>query len=290
MVLNKFKFDIIVCTFNGSSFISTQLESILSQSILPQKIIVSDDGSCDETLSIVIAAFENANFMNYEIIQGPKKGVIANFLFALKHCEADFIFLADQDDIWHKDKVSEFAKIANNTVQPSLIFSDAKLIDEHGKEIASSFFQYQGLTTNCMEDDSILYKNCVQGAACAINRPLKELVLKSLDYINIDKLYMHDWWLALLAHYYGSYQFINKPLIEYRQHSKNQVGVSNNRFRFILYFSRFSQYWNNFKKAISQKEELEKFAMNSSVLRSKSDRQYQFVPQVKRILIKLLQL
>jgi len=62
------------------------------------------------------------------------------------------------------------------------------LIDEHGKEIASSFFQYQGLTTNCMEDDSILYKNCVQGAACAINRPLKELVLKSLDYINIDNL------------------------------------------------------------------------------------------------------
>ena len=47
------KYDVIVCTFNGASFISSQLKSILSQPILPQKIIVSDDGSCDGTLSIV---------------------------------------------------------------------------------------------------------------------------------------------------------------------------------------------------------------------------------------------
>ena len=79
-----FKYDVIVCTFNGASFISSQLKSILSQPILPQKIIVSDDGSCDETLSVVRNTFANANFTAYDIMQGPRKGVIANFFICTK--------------------------------------------------------------------------------------------------------------------------------------------------------------------------------------------------------------
>lgn len=68
-----FKYDVIVCTFNGASFISSQLESILSQTILPQKIIVSDDGSCDETLSVVRNTFANANFTAYDIFKVREK-------------------------------------------------------------------------------------------------------------------------------------------------------------------------------------------------------------------------
>ena len=67
------------------------------------------------------------------------------FLFALKYSEADFTFLADQDDIWHINKVAEFAKIAKqkNNAIPTLIFSDACLIDEQNNEISPSFFTYQ---------------------------------------------------------------------------------------------------------------------------------------------------
>lgn len=286
----SFLYDIILCTYNGAPFISKQLESFLIQDIKPNKVIISDDGSSDDTLSIISNFFNQKNFTNYEIISGPKKGVVNNFFFALKYAESDYIFLSDQDDIWHKEKISEFAKIAHHTDKPNLIFSDAILIDENANEIAPSFFQYQGLTAKCLDDDSILFKNCVQGAACAINKPLRDLVLQSLKVIDVNNLYMHDWWIALLAKYYGGCQFIDKPLIYYRQHINNQVGTSNHKLRFLFYITRFSHYWKNFRKAISQKEELEKFnEKNMSLyLKNKKERIYKYVPMIKYILIKLM--
>ena len=288
-----FKYDVIVCTFNGASFISSQLESILSQAILPQKIIVSDDGSCDETIFIVRNTFANANFTAYNIVQGPRKGGIANFLFALKYSEADFTFLADQDDIWHINKVGEFAKIAKqkNNAIPALIFSDARLIDEQNNEISPSFFTYQALSAKCLNDDSILYKNCVQGAACMINRALRNLALDSLSYTQLSELYMHDWWLALLARYYGETQFIDKPLLDYRQHCQNQVGVFNHKLRLFYYFIRFKSYWKNIRQAIRQVKMFEQFATQYGkphCLPPSSKREYQSVTKLKQWLLSLL--
>ncbi|MDG2947545.1 glycosyltransferase family 2 protein [Bisgaard Taxon 10/6] len=288
----SFLYDIILCTYNGAPFISKQLESFLIQDIKPNKIIISDDGSSDYTLAIINKFFNQKNFTNYEIISGPKKGVINNFFFALKYAKSDYIFLSDQDDIWHKEKISEFSKIAHHTDKPNLIFSDAILIDEIANEIDPSFFQYQGLTVKCLDDDSILFKNCVQGAACAINKPLRDLVLQSLKVIDVNNLYMHDWWIALLAKYYGGYQFIDKPLIYYRQHSQNQVGASSNKYRFLSYFLQFTKYWNNFRKAISQINELERVTLlqNGSSLKYKKNRQYKYIPKIKLLAVKLLNL
>ena len=285
-------YSVIVCTFNGASFISEQLKSILSQPILPQKIIISDDGSCDETLAIVQQIFAQANFAAYQIVQGPKKGVIANFLSALKHCEADFTFLADQDDIWHLDKITEFAQMAEkqNSNVPTLTFSDARLIDEQNQEIAPSFFAYQALSAKCLSDDSILYKNCVQGAACMINRALRNLALDSLSYTQLSDLYMHDWWLALLARYYGETQFIDKPLLDYRQHCQNQVGVFNHKLRLFYYFIRCKSYWKNIRQAIRQVKMFEQFATQYGkphCLPPSSKREYQSVPKLKQWLLSL---
>lgn len=287
---SKFKYDVIVCTFNGASFVSEQLKSILTQSILPKKIIVSDDGSTDETLTLVQQVFSEANFTAYEIVQGPKKGVIANFLSALAYGSADFTFLADQDDIWHQEKVLQFSQIAQTQSpdEPILTFSDACLIDEHNQEIAPSFFAYQSLTADCLADDSILYKNCVQGAACMINRALRDLSLDSLPYIQLSELYMHDWWLALLARYYGNTQFIDLPLLDYRQHRQNQVGVFNHKLRLFYYVSRFRVYWKNFRQAVRQVKMFEKFVEQYGKphsLPAHSARKYAYVPKLKRYLL-----
>lgn len=286
----KFKYDVIVCTLNGASFISAQLKSILTQSILPEKIIVSDDGSTDTTLDIVQQTFSEANFTDYEIVQGPRKGVIANFLSALAYCSAEFTFLADQDDIWHREKVLKFSQIAQQQPSdvPTLIFSDARLIDEYNQEIAPSFFAYQALAPDCLADDSILYKNCVQGAACMMNRALRNLALDSLPYIQLSEIYMHDWWLALLARYYGNTQFIDLPLLDYRQHRQNQVGVFNHKLRLFYYVSRFNAYWKNFQQAIKQVKMFEQFVVQYGKphhLAAHSARKYAYVPKVKRYLL-----
>ena len=289
-------YSVIICTYNGAYFISQQLESILRQTILPSKIIISDDYSSDNTLEIAQKICQKFQFSSLEIRKGGKLGVVHNFLSAIAYAKSEYIFLADQDDIWLPNKAEEFlntfAKLDKN--QPILVFSDASLIDEQGNKIFESFFTYQGISQNIMKDDSILYRNCVQGASCAINKDLQQLVVESLSLININNLYMHDWWIALLARYYGQYQYINKPLLEYRQHGKNQVGVFNKKFRFIYYITRFKQYLNNFKLAIKQVKEFEDFTQNyakkKAKLLAKEKRVYVSVSKLKVTIIKLLRI
>lgn len=289
-------YDVILCTYNGAYFISEQIESILMQTILPNKIIISDDHSSDNTLKIAKQVCHKFQFSNLEIRKGRKQGVIHNFLSAIAYAESEYIFLADQDDIWKLNKAEEFlktfAKLDQN--QPVLVFSDASLIDEQGNRIAESFFSYQGISPEIMLDDSILYRNCVQGASCAINKSLQQLVIESLPLINIDNLYMHDWWIALLARYYGQYQFIDKSLIEYRQHNNNQVGVFNQKLRFLYYLTRFKRYLRNFIKAANQVKELESFSQRYTrritKLLLRKNRKYNSVSVLKVALIKLLKI
>ena len=293
----KNTYSVLLCTYNGAYFISQQLKSILSQTILPNKIIVSDDGSSDNTLEIVKLVCNEFNFNAFEIIKGNQKGVIYNFLSAIDYLDAPYIFLADQDDIWFPNKaevfIHAFEKLDKNL--PALVFSDALLIDRNEKSISESFFIYQNLTSKVMFDDSVIYRNCVQGASCAINKALQKIIVDSLSQIDINNLYMHDWWIALLARYYGNYYFINQPLISYRQHGKNQIGAFNKKLRFLYYIMRFKPYLKNFKQAIKQMQELEKFTikyqtvMNSS-LRSRNKRKYLYVSIIKRAVIKLLSL
>ena len=134
-------------------------------------------------------------------------------------------------------------------------------------------------------------KNCVQGAACMINRALRNLALDSLSYIQLSELYMHDWWLALLARYYGETQFIDKPLLDYRQHCQNQVGVFNHKLRLFYYFIRFKSYWKNIRQAIRQVKMFEQFATQYGkphCLPPSSKREYQSVPKLKQWLLSLL--
>lgn len=289
-------YDILLCTYNGSQFIEQQLKSILGQGVKPNKIIISDDGSKDNTLQQIKQILLEYEFNNYLLVKGEGKGVVNNFLSALKYSTSEYIFLADQDDIWLPNKAEEFLQAFERLQphKPALIFSDASLIDEQGQRIADSFFSYQGLSPKIMADDSILYRNCVQGASCAFNQHLREIVIESLPLINIQYLYMHDWWIALLARYYGEYQFIDKPLLEYRQHRKNQVGVFNKKFRFFYYISRFKQYLKNFQKAIGQMKEFELFSQSytckpSSLLERKK-RRYESVSKLKIAIIRLLRI
>lgn len=287
---------IILCTYNGACFISQQLESILTQTILPSKIIISDDGSIDNTLEIVQKISKKFQFTKLEIRKGKKQGAVQNFLSAITYADSEYIFLADQDDIWLPNKAEKFLNTFSelDLNQPTLVFSDAMLIDEQGNAIAESFFAYQGISQNIMKDDSILYKNCVQGASCAINKKLQKLVVESLPLVDINNLYMHDWWLALLARYYGQYQFIDIPLLGYRQHNYNQIGVFNKNYRFFYYITRFKSYWANFNKAIVQVKELEKFCTAyknlDSALNKRKLRNYKSISKLKLAFIKIFNL
>ncbi|NEU68857.1 glycosyltransferase family 2 protein [Spirosoma agri] len=198
---------ICMATYNGSQFIEQQLISILQQLDEDDEIIISDDGSTDDTLEIIkqfsdqrIKIFINAN------IHGPT----GNFENALEHCSGRYIFLADQDDIWLPDKV---AVISNLLIDYDLVLTDCEVVNQMGHQIHSSFFEHRGSRKGFWTN---LYKNSYIGCCMAFRRDILQYILPFPKQIH-----MHDWWIGLLVEAKGKTIFYKKPLIKYVRHGGN---------------------------------------------------------------------
>ena len=102
---------VCIATHNGAHYIKEQIESVLCQLGPKDEIIISDDGSNDKTIEILLA-FNDKRIIICSFKQ-PKKSkhshiyVCKNFENALKHAKGDYIFLADQDDWWMPNKVEK---------------------------------------------------------------------------------------------------------------------------------------------------------------------------------------
>lgn len=121
---------VVMCTYNGASrHLAEQLDSILSQTILPMEIVVQDDGSTDNTLD-VLHAYEQRmpEGVALRIYSNPQQlGINANFFSAMRKAKGELIAVSDQDDIWLPTKIEDQqAAIGNNMmcVCRSVPFSD----------------------------------------------------------------------------------------------------------------------------------------------------------------------
>lgn len=198
---------VCLASYNGALYIQQQVVSILVNLTASDELIVSDDGSTDATCDI-IQAFNDSRI---KLLQGPGQGLVKNFEHALHHAKGDIIFLADQDDIWHRDKVQRMtAEIRKGY---TLVLSDCQIVDEVGNEISSSFYTVNGSKPGLIKN---IIKNSYLGCALAFRR---ELLKKALPFP--EKVSMHDWWLGLVAECTGTTSFLPDKLISYRRHGKN---------------------------------------------------------------------
>ena len=136
---------VALCTYNGARFIAPQLRSILAQGDRIAEIVVADDGSRDATLDIVraIAAESKAagSAVEFRILDGSGgNGVTKNFERAVSACRHDLIALSDQDDVWRADRLA--LQLAQFEAQDdlTLLFGDARLVDENGAPLGSNLF------------------------------------------------------------------------------------------------------------------------------------------------------
>ncbi|MHC3401820.1 glycosyltransferase [Aeromonas veronii] len=253
----------ILCSYNGAEYITEQILSIKNSfkkaGVHEFTIDVYDDGSSDQTYNKVSDLQTKFKKWGLTFNNGRKEGVASNFINAIISMDVDnvdWIFLSDQDDVWCESKVSEyFCEFSTTDIDvPTLVFSDAFLVDKNCQIFDFSFFAYQGLDINVFEDDSILFRNCVQGATIALNKQMVLLLKKSISYIDVANIVMHDWWLAILSKYYGEFRFINRPLIFYRQHDKNQIGAKVKGNKFIYFFSSPMKYFYTLQRIFNQAE------------------------------------
>jgi len=225
----RFSTSIVLCTYNGAHFLQAQWESLLAQSRSPDEIVVRDDGSGDGTWELLdsLATSAERRGIRVRLARNPRNlGYVANFEAALQDASGDVLFLCDQDDVWHVDKLATLVAQFEGRSQLLLLCSDARRIDMVGACLPRSLFQV--LKVSRTERRRIhagqgfrvlLRRSLATGATTALRR---ELLVDALPF---PRGWAHDEWLAIIAAALGGFDCIERALIDYRQHGQNQVGM-----------------------------------------------------------------
>lgn len=220
--------DILMATYNGEKYIRQQIESLQAQTYSDWRLLASDDGSSDETLAIVHElASEDDRIMVVSPDQ-PFRSAYKNFLFLLSRSTAEYAMFCDQDDVWLPQKVELSlaravaceAELGGAT--PAMVFSDSSLVDASLNEIAPSFVSSLAYPPAEMNVMKLLYDNIVQGSAMLMNRALIDL---AQAHPMPEERWYHDYWITTLACATGRIEYIDQPLMLYRQHGGNALGA-----------------------------------------------------------------
>jgi len=213
---------VCIATYNGEKYIKEQLESIICQLSDLDEIIISDDYSTDSTVELI------KEYLNYPQIRlyynNNRKGVVGNFENALRQAKGEFIFLADQDDVWLPNKVQKCIALLKIY---DLVVSDCYVTDSKLNIIHPSFFAIRGSRSGFLKN---LWKNTYLGACIAFRRKLLNYVLPIPKNLPV----FHEGWIASLADITGNVYFFSEKLIYYRRHEKN-VSFTAKKSKFSIY-------------------------------------------------------
>ena len=212
---------ILLCTMQGATYLSEQIESIVSQDHKLWSIWASDDGSSDGTLSILDHYQEKLGREKLRTKSGPANGFVANFLSltCLEDIKADYYAYADQDDIWEANKLSRALEHLQNIPKdvPALYCSRTRYVDETNNEIGlSRIYKRQPEFANA------LVQSIGGGNTMVFNDAARQLLLAAGSQVDVIS---HDWWVYMVVSGCGG-KVIFDPVasVRYRQHDDNLVG------------------------------------------------------------------
>jgi glycosyltransferase involved in cell wall biosynthesis len=214
---------ILLCTLNGERFLAEQLASLKSQTFKNWKLIASDDGSRDRTRSILVEFQKSCEPGKVEIIDGPRRGATANFLFQVcaENLASEYYAFCDQDDIWDADKLERAIDALEQTDAgiPALYGSRTRLIDEAGNEIG-----FSPLFHRKPEFRGALVQSIAGGNTMVFNQKVRELVVFCGAEVDVAS---HDWWLYQVTSACGGrVHYDAHPSVRYRQHDYNIIGAN----------------------------------------------------------------
>lgn len=225
---------VALATYNGEKFIREQLDSLLNQTVLPDEVVIIDDCSTDNTAEVVREYIASHSLSWKFSVAQSNSGYKRNFYNCLAQCSEDVVFLCDQDDVWYPQKLEKILEVFKNDQACLAVNSSFDMTDGAGEIIAPfgvgkrktanhGLLKFSVLTGECIEVglDTVLIYNISPGCTCAFKREVVE------EYLKVSECRLpHDWELNIIAAKNGGLRFLNLPLIGYRQHGNNAIGLS----------------------------------------------------------------
>ena len=227
---------VALAAYNGEKYIREQVESILNQTVVPDEIVISDDGSKDQTVAIA----RNLAFCHPQILvltDNTQHGFAFNFAHAISHCSGDIIFLSDQDDIWDIHKVEHVVDVYSKYPDALCVFHNAVSVDSNGnpsdilfnppvQELANlhSTGEVVKIPGDVYCETAASYA-MVNGMIMSVSR---ELLKTAFPFPPMAS--NHDGWLWFCSEALDSCYFLNEILTHRRLHTDNTSGAGGQGF------------------------------------------------------------
>lgn len=221
--------DVLLAAFNGAAFIQAQIQSILDQDYNGMiRIIIRDDGSTDNTVALIQAIQQTAlpNQRHIHLLErtSGQGSVSTNFAALIEAATADYMALADQDDVWmpyklriQMDQLLDAEK-QYGAATPLLVCSDLTVVDAQLQPLHHSFWQLQKLDPAWAKSSAdLLVQNVVTGCTTLFNRAAKSVILP----IPTENGVFHDHWMAAAVAHHGYVIPLHEQTVLYRQHGNN---------------------------------------------------------------------
>lgn len=267
--------NVLMATFNGGQFISEQIKSILNQQSCSVDLTIRDDGSNDNTLTI-LEDFSILFPLQFNLIKdkiGSSGSACKNFFLLLLSADLDnydYIAFADQDDFWFPDKLSH--AISNLTKSNSDVYSSDMLIWDGTNVIGE--LKKNGRKTNF----DYLFQGASAGCTYVMNIKAATEIVSHLTISKICELSKessHDWIIYAILRSRGFNWFHDsKAKILYRQHSTNVYGAkklfTNGNIKMVTsgwYRNNIITAYNFSKKNIEAEKILFRISNNNFLVR-----------------------
>ena len=229
---------ILLATYNGAAMLQGQLDSYVAQDLKPRLLMVSDDGSVDETRDILHRFAEAHPEIEVELFDGPRLGAAQNFLHLLRQMPdtVDYVALSDQDDVWFPTKLSRGVALLQGIAKGRVGLACGRTLE------CDDALSNRRLSRGAKRPAGFrhaLVQNIAGGNTMLLNRAAIALVRGAAQ--EVRDVVVHDWWLyQIVTGAGGEVIFDDEPQLLYRQHESNLIGANRGlgaklyRLRFLV--------------------------------------------------------
>ncbi|MBM4053175.1 MAG: glycosyltransferase [Planctomycetes bacterium] len=213
---------IIMPTYNCATYLPESIDSVLAQTYEAYEIIVIDDGSTDNTKSVLAPYMEKIRYIDL----GRNKGLPTARNLGIESAKGEFIAFLDADDIWMPEKlelsIDQFLKNPDvGMVYSKHINVDSKSRYREGK-IKGKLPSGNIFAQLFFEQNFVICSSVV----------VRKEVFNKAGLFDYELVNCQDWDMWLRIAFYYKAIGINTPLVKYRHSSKS---LSKNRDNVLKY-------------------------------------------------------
>lgn len=213
-MMNEVLVSACIITYNQENFIRSCIEGVVNQQVnFTFEIVIGEDGSTDETLSICKEYAIKYPQLIRLIAGAENKGMMKNWLSTITSCRGKFIAICEGDDYWTDAlKLQKQVDYISKYENCNLVFTDAKVWNENKREFLPN---WANINREKYEFKDLIEKNVITTCTALFRNPNRNAEIS--NYLLNFKIGDYPLYLFLLRSGYA--YFLNKDTAVYRQHN-----------------------------------------------------------------------